>query len=82
MHTAEVLLAAIFTVLPVAVAMELRDPVLRREMKRQFTSMHILGHDLLPGLTGSMPLFLCKPSQFWLTRYFKIPLFCNSTSAM
>lgn len=33
-------------------------------------------------LTGSIPLFLCSPSQFWLTRYLRIPWFCNSTSAM
>lgn len=33
-------------------------------------------------LTGRIPLFLCNPSQFWLTRYFNIPRFCNSTSAI
>jgi hypothetical protein len=34
------------------------------------------------GLTGNMPLRLCRPSQFWLTRYLRRPLFCNSTKAM
>lgn len=33
-------------------------------------------------LTGKIPLLRCKPSQFWLTRYFSTPRFCNSTSAI
>lgn len=32
--------------------------------------------------TGNMPLFRCRPSQFWLTRYLRMPRFCNSTRAM
>jgi hypothetical protein len=33
-------------------------------------------------LTGNIPLRLCRPSQFWLMRYLRRPLFCNSTKAM
>ena len=43
-------------------------------------SGRIEGRDAM--LTGSMPLFLCNPSQFWLTRYLSMPRFCNSTRAM
>lgn len=29
-----------------------------------------------------MPLFLCSPSQFWLTRYLRMPRFDSSASAI
>lgn len=77
--TANVLLIAVFAVLAIAVSMQLGDTVLRRA--RQNVSWRVM--DASEGMpTGNMPLFRCRPSQFWLTRYLRMPRFCNSTRAM
>jgi hypothetical protein len=75
--TSNVLLSAFSACFAVTISVQFRDPFLVLVSECSCSSA---GYTMR--LTEVIPLFLCKPSQFVLIRYFKIPRFCNSAKAI
>lgn len=71
-HTTDVFLAAVLAVLAVAVPVELRNHTLDRSAKIVLAAQGLKGR---LRATGKIPLLLCRPSQFWLMTYLRMPRF-------